>query len=310
MTQMMVRGLKKICIRPFYKFEIGLKLIKMISDLTFNKKTEVNLKKYLVFLLSFSLINLISCNIPQKSEFLKAQKAAINGEHRSAAILFENIILRDKANEYSLKSARELVKLYLFEIKDYEKAIEKLKFIVHYSKDSEERIKVQKQIALIYFDNLANYEKAISEYSKLLSMSLSDEENIEVRVSIARGYYHLGNFEQSWREASSLINLKNIPDEKVYDLLLLQANIKMALKDHTAASKIYEQMMAKYPTRSIKENIPLSLSLCYEVQEDFMKAISVLTPLKKTYQPSEFIEYKISKLMERQQNKPKKRLKK
>lgn len=283
---------------------------KIITRLKFK-----NLFKHRHFNQPFIILPLLTiflsgCNNSQRLTFYKAQQASLNKEYRTAVSLFENIILREKENSLSIKAARELVKIYLFEIKDYEKAISKLKFLILYSRDEEERIKSQKQLATIYFDNLAEYEKAVVEFSKLLLLSITNDEKIETRLSIARAYYHMGNFEQSWIESQSLMEITNIPKDKLYDILLLQANIKMGRKDHLFASKLYEQLITQFPTRSAKENIPLNLSLCYEVQEDFMKAISILEPFKKYYHAKEFIDYKISKLKERQNNKPKKRIKK
>lgn len=260
--------------------------------------------------ITLTSFGITGCGNSKRLEFYKAQQASLNKEFRLAISIYENIITRDKEDELSIKSARELIKIYLFELNDYQKAIEKLKFLILYSKDQVERIKSQKQIATIYFDNLALYEKAVTELSKILQMKITLEENIETRISIARAYYHMGNFEQSWIETLNLMQIKNIPEANLYDILLLQANIKMGLKDHFLASKIYEQLMKQFNERAIKENIPLSLSLCYEAQDEFIKAISILEPFKKHYQAADFIDYKISKLKERQSNKPKKRIKK
>jgi tetratricopeptide (TPR) repeat protein len=250
------------------------------------------------------------CEKQRINDFKKAQVAQNNGEIRIASSLFEKIIQKEGTNDLSIQSTRELVKIYLYELKDYNKAIEKLRFLVLYSKDAAERIKSQKQIAQIFFDNKAQYENAVVEFSRLLSVTLTKVENIEIRLSIARAYYHLGNFEQSWQETLALSMITDIPEGNLYDIKLLQANIKMAQKDHSTAAKMYEELLKLYQVRANKENIPLSLSLCYEVEGEFEKAIEILTPLVDSYKPSEFISLKIKKLIDRQLNKPKKRVKK
>lgn len=263
-----------------------------------------------LFLFSFLILLLANCENQRKKEFNKAQEILSKGEYRIASSLFERIIQKEGVSELSIKSARELSKIYLYEYKDYDKAINQLRFLILNSKDANERIKAQKQIAQIYFDNKAQYENAVLEFSRLLNMPLSKSENLEVRLSIARAYYHMGNFEQSWREAVVLSSTADISDNNIYDIKLLQANIKMAQKEHSSAARIYEQLLKQYPVRAFKENIPLSLSLCYEVEDNFEKAIEILKPLIDVYKPSEFISLKIKKLTERQQNQPQKRVKK
>jgi tetratricopeptide (TPR) repeat protein len=265
------------------------------------------MKQVLSFL--FFLI-LTSCENPKRIEFGKAQENLVKGNSRIASAMFEQIIQREGISDLAVKSARELTKIYLYEFKDYEKTIQNLRFLILYSKDSEERIKSQKQIAQIYFDNKAQYSDAVAEFSRLLSMPLSKEENSQIRLSIARSYYHLGNFQQSWQEADSLSTTEDVSKEFDYDMRLLKANIKMALKEQVNAAKMYENILGLYPVRAQKENIALNLSLCYEVEDDFEKAIEVLKPMVEFYKPAEFINLKIKKLLERQLNKPKKRVKK
>jgi tetratricopeptide (TPR) repeat protein len=279
-----------------------------------NISTLFNMKKKIrsYFLLGISILVLVSCENRRLKEFNNAQEFLAKGEFRIATSLFEKIVQKDGISDLSIKSVRELAKIYLYEFKDYDKAIDRLRFIILYSKDAKERFKSQKQIAQIFFDYKAQYENAVLEFSRLLSMPLSKTENFEIRLSIARAYYHLGNFEQSWREVIALnINAGASENSNYnYDIELLQANIKMAQKDHSSAARMYEDLLKNHPIRANKENIPLNLSLCYEVEENFEEAIEILKPLIEFYKPAEFIKLKIKKLSERQQNKPKKRVKK
>lgn len=253
---------------------------------------------------------LTACENAKLKEFNRAQEILSKGEIRIAGSIFERIIQREGVSELAIKSSRELTKIYLYEYKDYDKAIQQLRFLILYSKDPDERIKSQKQIAQIFFDNKAQYAEAVTEFSKLLALPLSKTEKLQIQLSIARAYYHLGNFEQSWLEVVSLGKTEDVSEDFDYDIRLLQANIKMALKEHSSAAKLYEEILKIYPVRAQKENIALNLSLCYEVEDNFEKAIEVLKPIVDIYKPAEFINLKIKKLNERQQNKPKKRVKK
>ena len=200
--------------------------------------------------------------------------------------------------------------ILIYELKNYNRSIEILKYLILYSNDPDERWKSQIQIAQIYFDNLAWYDRAIIEYSKLLSSELSKDEKVRIRLAIARSYYYLGKFTQSWSEASEIIVEQNISKEQIFDILLLQANINLALKKFSEAAKILERLNAQFPERSKKENIGINLALCYESNGDHVNALRIFEYLIKFYEPKEYIELRIKKIKHHFLNQPKKRLKK
>lgn len=263
---------------------------------------------YITFFFCFGA--LISCSSPQDRDYNRGIKFQNRNEWREAVAEFEKAMKRKPGTPTSLKAARERAKILLYDLKNYEGVINTLKYLILYSHSPEERRSAQAQIAQIYFDNLAWYDKALIEYSKLLSSNLSKLEQIKIRLSIARSYYHLGQFQQSSSEAQQILIEKDLSKDQAFDVLLLQANIQLALKKFAEAAKLLESIMKNFSERSKKENIGINLALCYEELGVHKEAIRVLEDIKNYYQPKEYIELRLKKLNDRLLNQPKKRLKK
>lgn len=252
----------------------------------------------------------LGCSHPQEKDFNRGLDLQSKGELREAVVEFDKAMKRNPGTPNSLKAARESAKIYTYDLKNYEKAIEALNFLILYSDLSEERWKSQRLIAQIYFDHLAWYDKALIEYSKLLSSNLSKDENRKVRLAIARSYYYLGQFAQSWSEASGILLEKDVPEDQAFDVLLLQSNIHLALKNYALAAKSLEKIRSRFPVKSKKENVELNLAMCYEELGVHDEALKVLEVMKAYYEPKEYVELQIKKIRERSLNQPKKRIKK
>ena len=189
--------------------------------------------------------------------------------------------------------------------KDFTQAIAFFKLIVLKSSRQEERVEAQKNLANIYFSYLPtpDYEKAINEFSKLLSLSLSAEEKYELRWNLARSYYRLNNFFQAQTEIDTLlVSLKD--KNKKYELKKLKADIFLSAKELDKAIETYYGLLADFPEESKKDDIALSLAVCYEDQENYLKSIEVLEGMKKAYGHPEFIELRIKRLKERRAQQP------
>lgn len=264
-----------------------------------------------VILLAYLLfIGGVSCDTPQEIDLHRGLKFQSEGEFREAIAEFEKVMKRNPGNGPSLRAARESAKILLYDLKNYDGTIGVLKYLILYSNEPEERWKSQGQIAQIYFDNLAWYDKALLEYNKLLSSDLPKSERAKIRLALARTYYYLGQFNQSWSEASELLVTEDVSRDQAFDILLLQANIHLALKKYPEASKALEQLTSQFPERSKKENVGINLALCYEELGVHKEALRVLESLREFYEPKEYIELRIKKIRERYFNAPKKRIKK
>ena len=78
----------------------------------------------------------------------------------------------------------------------------------------------------------------------------------------------------------------------------------VAQKNYARAAEIYKELLKNYFEKSLKENIPLLLAVCYEEIKDFQTAIKTLEILVGKYTPPEYIELRIKRLKERLKNQP------
>lgn len=260
-------------------------------------------KKALKFIFLLGILTLSSCSPPDEREYSKGVKEIEAKNYRISLLHFENAIKYSPTSEWSINGAREAARISQYEIKNYNKAIFFHKHLVLYSKDSEERIKSQKEIAYLNFDNLQNYQQSIVEFYKLLQMTEKESEMATYKLSIARAHYYLNNFEQAQSEINEVSRLK-IPESLQFDMMILNGNILVAQKDYIKAIFVYNEILKKFPDLSKKENVSLTLAVCYEENNQFKESIQILETLKDTYKPAEYIELRIKRLKERLKNQP------
>lgn len=246
---------------------------------------------------------LFSCTSYQSDDYDKAVEAIEKKHYRVAVSLLDHAIKRSPQTALGIKAAREAARISLYETKDYKKAIEYFQQLVLYSKDPAERIQAQKEIATIYFDHLQSYKEAIIEFSKLLQMPHLDFDQVKYKLSIARAHYYLNNFFQAESEINEILRLK-IDDQMRFNTLLLQGNILVAQKNFLRAAEIYRNIIKTYPETAKKENVMITLAVCYEESKDYAEAIKTLELIRSDYSPVEYIDLRIKRLKERLKNQP------
>lgn len=255
-----------------------------------------------LFLVGFIFI-LSACSPPEKKEFQRGEDSVSAKEYKSAIIHFDNSIKVAPESEWALKGAREAARVSHYLEKDFNTAIRFYRHVVLYSDISDERIKSQREIAYLFFDSLQNYPQAIIEFYKLLQMSDKDYEIATYKLAVARANYYLNQFPQSLSEIGEIVRLK-ITNEVLFDALLLQGNIFVAQKSFQKAIVVYNDLLKKFPEKSEKENVPLTLTVCYEENFQYKEAVAILETLKSKYQPPEYIELRIKRINERIKNQP------
>lgn len=246
---------------------------------------------------------LLSCTKKEEKIYDEAAALIQKGHYRIALAELEKIIIRSPQEAVGIKAAREAARISFYEIKDFRKTVEFLKNLVLYSVDHSERVSAQKQIADIYFTQLNDYPKAVIEINKYLSMISDSEQKAKYKISLARAYYYQNNFTQAENEANEF--LRQTDDEKqIFDLLILKGNIALAEKNLSKAIDIYSKVLKDFPQMAQKENVALTLAICFEEIKDFSKAIETLEILKKTHPMPEYVDVRIKRLRERQKNAP------
>ncbi len=249
------------------------------------------------------LVILAGCSPPEKKEFQRGEQKVSSNDFKSAIVHFDNAIKVSPESSWALKSAREAARISHYQEKDFNTAIRFYRHVVLYSEISEERIKSQKEVAYLFFDSLQNYQQAIIEFYKLLQMSDKDYEMATYKLAVARASYYLNKFDEALSEINEIFRLK-IADDILFDTLLLQGNIFVAQKAFAKAIFVFKELIKKFPEKSEKENVPLTLTVCFEENFQYKEAIQILYTLREKHRSSEYIELRIKRINERIRNLP------
>lgn len=228
---------------------------------------------------------------------------------RTALTGYDSLLSLEPDGPIALKAAREGARISYFEIKDYPRALTFYRHLVFHSPDPAEALSAQRQLVTIYQDHLADYEKAIMETAKLIEIEKDPVNKVEDRIRIARAHYHLNRFAQAKFEIDEAFRLPK-SDEKEFELKQLKANILTADKKYADAIVLLKELMARWRERSIKENVPMTLAVCFEEQSDFKSAIALMESVKAEYSVPEYVDLRIKRINERLVNAPKAKMRK
>lgn len=248
-------------------------------------------------------LGLTSCTSPEARDLQRASREYEKKHYRIALSFIDRVIKRDREGEWALKAAREGVKISIYEVKDYRKAVGYLRHLVLNSSDPSELEQAQQQLADIYFENLSDFAKAYAELSKLLAMKTSFIDRSRIQIKMARSSFYLGDFAQAESEIETVLKNPMEPSAR-FHALTLKGNILVAQKDFVSAAEMYRLVMREFPEEAPKENVPLQLAVCYEEDKKYKEAIAVLEGMRETYKPPEYIELRIKRLREKMKNQP------
>lgn len=233
----------------------------------------------------------------------RADAAAQMGHFRIALSGYESLLILEPDNPVLLKAAREGARIAYFEVKDYQRALDFYKHLVYHSPDPEEALMAQRQVVSIYFEHLADYEKAILETAKLIEIEKDPQKKLEAHLKVARSHYQLNRFLQASFEIDEAFRLPE-SQKMEFDLKLLKANVLTAQKKYSDAILLLKELLTKWRERAIKENVPMTLAVCYEEMKDFKGAISILESVKAEHPVPEYVDLRIKRITERVKNAP------
>ena len=206
-------------------------------------------------------------------------------------------------SEAALTAAREAAQIALNDTKDFTQATFFLRHVVRYTKSDTERVSAQQSLAETYFEKLNNYSAAVTELNRALDLMKRDKSQAPYRLMLARAHFFLNQFFQAKSEIDEALK-ENVDQEFVFKAKLLKANILFNEKKLDDAIIAYQKLSAEYPDKALSEQVSLSLAVCYEEKEDFIKAIELLEKLRAVYHSPEMIDLKIRRLRERQAQAP------
>lgn len=254
-------------------------------------------------LVGLAMLAPLGCTSQEQKLLNDAEAEIQSGNFRVAIVHLDKVIARNPNSDYGVKAAQTAAKISFYDIQDFEKAARYYQQLVVTSPNFEERLNAQKQIVSVYFDHLTDYPKAVIELNKLIVMLPDQKEKADYKMKLARAYYYQNNFGQAENETNEFLHSQP-PSDQVFDMTLLMGNINLAKKDVVNAIEIFKRLLREYPERAAKENVGLTLSVCYEEQKDFKSAIDILTQIRSTHPMPEYIDVRIQRLQGRMQNQP------
>lgn len=249
------------------------------------------------------LVFFCSCESRYERILRQADSEASQKHFRAALSDYESLLVHEPGESIALRAAREGARISYFEIKDYPRALTYYRHLVYHSNDSDESLAAQRQLVTIYAEHLADYEKAILETAKLIEIEKDPVFRVDDRIRIARAHYHLNRFSQAKFEIDEAFRLPQ-SDKKEFELKQLKANILTADKKFTDAVVLLKELMARWRERAIKENVPMTLAVCYEEMRDFKGAMAMMESVRAEYPVPEYIDLRIKRLNERMKNAP------
>ena len=166
-------------------------------------------------------------------------------------------------------------------------------------RDSVNEIKKwEKKLAELSFYKIKNYEKALKHYSHLLVGPLEPGEEFLIQYHIAESFFYLRKYSQALREGEKCF-FDGISMEQRKQALILKGRIFIAQRHFEPAILLFEEQIGKFPEEEafFREY----LAFIYESKKDFSSAIK---ELKKIDSPNPFLQQKINRLTDRQNNQP------
>lgn len=254
-------------------------------------------------LLLVTAFSLMGCTPSLEENLDSAKEMARKGQSKDAIETLEKVMLRSPDTKVGVEAAAEAGRVSFYDLQAFEQALKFYKHVVLYSQDSEIRMNAQKQIVLLQFDHLANYPEAIVEINRLLSMPIDLELRKELKMKAARSYFYQNNLPQAENEADEFIRAP-YPEDSKFEMKILKGNILVGQKKIPQAIELFKQLMKDSPELSMKNNVGVSLSVCYEEQRDFKNAIATLEQIRDKHSVPEYIDIRIARLKERLKNQP------
>lgn len=236
-------------------------------------------------------------------EYQRGESAYRSSNYKEAIGFFRRVILRAPESEISIQSAQRAAYISIFHLKNYKDAVKFYQHIVVYGKDEQVRKEAQISIANVFYDKMADYTKAIEAYSKLIALPHDKEQGIRYAMRVAHSFFYIGDYRQAKVEIKKLLK-DDLNEDQAFQAQLFLGNIFFTTKEMSEAIRVFTGLVERYPERSRKEKVPMTIVVCYEELKDYDLAIAKLKEMKLTEESTDQIDLKIRRLEKRKANLP------
>jgi tetratricopeptide (TPR) repeat protein len=237
------------------------------------------------------------------------RRLLVSGKHHlelrqftDAAADFERVVHYVPRSPLGLEAARLGGGIWLYELKDYPRAIFFFRHIVRHSQKPVEVKWAQQKLAELYYEKLSDYTQAVVEYQRLIQANPSREEAAEYKLKLGRSYFYLANFDQAISEAQEFL-ANNTGVRKKFEFLMLKADSLLAEKKTDDAIEAYKIIEKEFGQSNDLSDVKLNMSLAYEEKKDWDNAVRELEEIKSTYPHPDVLDLKIQSIQRRKARK-------
>ena len=268
--------------------------------------TWFSLSKFFVFLIA--CCGILSCQSAFQKEYKKAQKSIHLEKWDLAKVHLLRSLKKTKKPLEKYRVYMELAELFHFKIRNYKEAIYFYQKSVIHSQKEEDTILPNERQAFIYANSLKHHDKAITKYHQLINISnLSKNKKVYYHIQLAQLYYNVNKFFQAELEANRILSqTQDISSQHGFKVHLLLGNIFFSRRETSKAIDKYKMILRSYPQQSLEHKIYHNLSLSYEEEKSFGKALSLLKEFlpKAKKEDKAYMKTRIQSLQKRRLNSP------
>lgn len=259
--------------------------------------------KYCVWILTAALLNLSGCRSASERDYQRAHQKIEAGQIAEGLKGLLEIIRIYPNDPVAMKAARDGARLAYFENKDYLTSIDFNRHLAFHSTSPNEVLEAQRQIVEVFMEHLNDYDKSVLEIGKLMQIETDPTKITDLRIKLGRAHYHMKRFFQALAELQEAMKSEITPEQQ-FDLKHLKANVLAANKKFPEAVSLLKEIIGQDRARAIKENVPITLAVCFEEMKEFRLAMDTLEDIKKDHPIPEYVDLRIKRLNDRLKNQP------
>jgi len=246
----------------------------------------------------FASLLLISCTTQLSQRYIRNGARAEAAGHYKQAVKEYTRALSTKNNATLEMALYKLGFIYETHLKDYPKAINFYKQLIHRRPNTQRLFEAQKRIATIEMDFLGEYEKAVESWTALLSHFGKNPEVDFFQFQLAKAYLKAKKIEQARVEFTKLA--KDYPQSKYRTRSELEfAKSFYVENDYQRAEEEIKTFLKNYPHEIEATEAKFYLAHVFEENDDLKGAVKIYQDLLHSYPDQNLIRFKLNRIEKR-----------
>lgn len=266
------------------------------------KKTEMKKINKLILSL-FLLFFFISCTSNVEKSINSINKSFKNKPVKSLKKL-DNLYSKLKSREEKLLVLNEIEKTIKDGVRDPQLLKHVLEKKVFYSSSVNMKNKTLLDLAQLSVQNLRDNEQAQDYLFRVQEKKLNSDERGQYFQLKIISYINAGEITQAAIEIEDLLARDDLTPTERFKIEVLKTRVLSSLEKFDEMEQVFLKLLASYPNLSKKWKIRSQLSLMYEEQDQFDKALKHLKIMQKEDPKDELVEIRIEQLTKRSKQQP------